>query len=590
MSDKGNPIVFLFKKMWEYSKGNRHMVVLYIVLFSLANLMSFIEPLVIAKILNIIQESGANKKTLTPILLYLLAFLGIDLAFWAFHGPARIIERANAFLARANYKKYLLDGTMDLSAEWHTDHHSGDTIDKIEKGTHSLYRFSGSTFEVIETIFRLMGSYIALIYFNLHASYLVFFFVFVTVILIIKFDKYIMNCYKQLNLAENRISAKIFDIISNITTVIILRIEKLVSKSIFKKIMYPFTLYNKTNKINEFKWFLVSMLATLMAITVMGSYIFFNIRAGNVILIGTVFALYEYVRRINTLFFRFAYRYTDIVIHRTRIANAELISNEFKEKIKVKQKILKKNWNEIKINNLNFSYHTEKRKDLHLNNISMNIKRKQRIALVGHSGSGKTTILKVMRDLYTPHQVEVQIDNLKLKHGFKSIEDNITLIPQDPEIFSTTIKENITVGIQHPISYIKKYTNMAQFTRVVNRLPKKWNSNIVEKGVNLSGGEKQRLALARGLLAAENKEIVFLDEPTSSVDSKNELKIYENMFKKFKDKTILSSIHRLHLLHLFDKIYYFRRGKIVAEGSFKSLLKTSLEFKKLWDKYNKTRK
>jgi ABC-type multidrug transport system fused ATPase/permease subunit len=142
--------------------------------------------------------------------------------------------------------------------------------------------------------------------------------------------------------------------------------------------------------------------------------------------------------------------------------------------------------------------------------------------------------------------------------------------------------------LPHTPEEIKKYTDMAMFTKVIKRLPKKINSSIFEKGVNLSGGEKQRLALSRGLLASIDKQILLLDEPTSSVDSKNEMQIYQNIFTKYKNKTIISSIHRLHLLYLFDRVIFFRNGKIIANGTFQSLLKTSPQFKQLWNKYKRT--
>jgi ABC-type multidrug transport system fused ATPase/permease subunit len=107
--------------------------------------------------------------------------------------------------------------------------------------------------------------------------------------------------------------------------------------------------------------------------------------------------------------------------------------------------------------------------------------------------------------------------------------------------------------------------------------------------VNLSGGEKQRLALARGLLASEHKDILLLDEPTSSVDFSNELKIYQNIFNAFPGKTIVSSIHRLHLLSLFDSVYLFKGGALVAEGTFEDLKSNSADFRELWDKYVKAR-
>ena len=95
--------------------------------------------------------------------------------------------------------------------------------------------------------------------------------------------------------------------------------------------------------------------------------------------------------------------------------------------------------------------------------------------------------------------------------------------------------------------------------------------------------------MARGLLVSGDKDIILLDEPTSSVDFQNELEIYQNIFKRFKKQTIISAIHRLHLLSLFDKVYFFKEGKIIASGSFEELKNNSLPFKELWDTYTKVR-
>jgi len=542
----------------------------------------FFEPLIIGYVLNIIQEKGVTDVTIGPIIkaigLYILLYFG----FWAFHGPARVIEITNAFIVRANYKKFLLEGTLDLPPQWHTDHHSGNTIDKIEKGTIALFNFSEETFLIVESMVRLVSSYIALVYFNVHASYIVLFVVLFTIWVILRFDRILIKQYKQLNSAENEITAKVFDIISNSTTVIVLRIEKLVNKAMFKKIMKPFDLFKKNQRINETKWFVVTVCSTVMVFLVLSSYIYFTYKSGAVVLAGTVYILYGYVDRISNLFYRFAYNYGDIVKNRTAVANAEEISSSFKNK---KRASRVHDWSELVIEDLRFSY-KDSGSQVHLDNVSMKIKRNQRIAVIGESGSGKTTFLKIIRDLYTPDNVVVHLDGKRFKYGFNSISNDVTLIPQDPEIFSTTIKENITLGAKVSMKDILKYTDMARFTEVASKLPRKFNSSIVEKGVNLSGGQKQRLALSRGLLASKNKSIVLLDEPTSSVDMKNELLIYKNIFREFKDKTIISSIHRLHLLYLFDVVYFFDDGKIVARGTFDELLKNSEAFMDLWIEYN----
>ncbi len=586
---KDEPVVFLTKKTWKYSEGNRGGVIFYIFLFTIANTIELLWPLLIAKILNVIQEQGVTSINLQSILLYLLLFIALTVGFWIFHGPARVIEIKNAFLVRANYKKFLIDGVMALPPEWHANHHSGNTIDRIEKSTTALYSYSTDSYEVIETIVRFIGSYIALAYFNVHSSYIVLGMVVITIYLILRFDKILVSQYSELYKTENSISAKIFDTISNITTVIVLRIEKLFSNAIFRKIMQPFSLFRRNSKINEVKWFLVSLCASVMVVLVLFSYLYIEVKAGAVIMIGTVFALYSYVDKINNLFFRFAYKYSDIVKQKTAVLNGEEIAKDFIIKKKADFVTLDEDWKAVEIRSLSFSYPQKKAAKLHLDNISFIMKHGEKIAFIGDSGSGKTTMLKVMRDLYHPQSGTIMLDGKMLPRGFKSISASISLIPQDPEIFSTTIKENITFGAPRTLAEIKVFTDIARFTDVVPQLPKGLNSFIFEKGVNLSGGQKQRLALARGLMASVDKEIILLDEPTSSIDSKNELEIYKNIFAYFKEKTIISSIHRLHLLTLFDTIYYFRDGKIIASGSFQDLLKLP-HFKKMWEKYSKTMK
>jgi len=327
-----------------------------------------------------------------------------------------------------------------------------------------------------------------------------------------------------------------------------------------------------------------------MTFIILSQYIYGSFISGQMVLIGTLFALYGYIERMNGTFFRFAYLYSDIARAKTAVKNSEELSKEFKIKQTNSGVLTEKKWSEVKVKSLVFSYEDKTGSKLHLDNVSLTLKKGQRVALIGESGGGKTTFLKVMRGLYEPKKIELYLDGNLLQEGFKSISENISLIPQDPEIFNSTILDNITVGVKHKLAFVTKFTDLASFTQVVNRLPKKFQSSIVEKGVNLSGGEKQRLALARGLLASVDKEIILLDEPTSSVDFKNELLIYQNIFREFLDKTIISSIHRLHLLHLFDCIYFFKGGKVIASGTLKELISNSEEFKTMWDKYRKQHK
>lgn len=578
------PLIYLTKILWQQSIGNRKNVILYTAMFCLAYSIEALEPLLVGWFLNTLQTQGINSQSLPQLIFILLLFPLKEGLTWLFHGPGRMIEKRNAFYVKSKYKEYLLNGTLALPLEWHTDHHSGDTIDKIEKGATALEDFASQTFEILSTTIRLIVAITTLLVFNLQAGFLAAFFILFTFYILTRFDRILVPGYGKVNLMENKISAKVFDIISNITTVIILRVEKPVLNALKVAIQKPFLQFNYNNKINEWKWFSASILgrATVFFITLV--YVFINMDQGKQILAGTVFIIYGYGSEIRDSFFRFAYKYGEIVRWRTKVANAEELSREFKDTLLSRSKNLPKNWNLLKINNLSFSYHKEDNTELHLDNISVEMKKGEKIALVGHSGGGKSTFLKILRDLYHPKTIQLTVDNKNLT-GFSDISDSISLIPQDPEIFNTTIRENITLGIGYADSYIKKYTDIAQFSEVAERLPNGLESSIVEKGVNLSGGEKQRLAVSRGLVASENKEIILLDEPTSSVDFNNELMIYQNIFKAFPQKTIISSIHRLHLLSLFNTIYFFDEGKIVAQGNLDDLKNTSSQFSKLWNDY-----
>jgi ABC-type multidrug transport system fused ATPase/permease subunit len=582
-----NPLIYLAGKMWQYSVGNRPTVVLFVCLSVIANVLWALEPLVVGFILNDIQAKGLHASNVPYIFSLLLVFLFLDIAAWSFHGPARNMETKNAFRVRANYKKYLLQGVMALPIEWHSNHHSGDTIDKIEKGSSAVSNFAENIFQIIQAIVVLIAGVLALLYYDKLATLAMLALLLPTFFIIARFDKKLVPGYQRVSLMENQAAAKVFDTISNVTTVIILRVESLVFGAIDAAIHKPFAQYATNSRLNEWKWFSASALGRLAAVAVLGIYLFRQLDTGTAML-GTLFILYGYVDRIRGVFFQFAYLYNDIVRYRASVSNAEEISKDFRDVLNANENRLPKDWQTLSIVGLSFSYENDV-ENLHLSDVALDIKKGERIALIGESGGGKSTFLKLVRDLYHPNGLSLSIDGKEMKGGFGAIQNSISLVPQDPEIFATTIRENITIGVSYPESHIKVFTDLARFTDVVKHLPKGLESSVVEKGVNLSGGEKQRLALARGLLASEDKGIILLDEPTSSVDFANELAIYENIFESFPQKSIISSIHRLHLLSLFDSVYLFKGGRIVAAGSFDELRENSPEFQLVWENYIKAR-
>jgi ABC-type multidrug transport system fused ATPase/permease subunit len=295
--------------------------------------------------------------------------------------------------------------------------------------------------------------------------------------------------------------------------------------------------------------------------------------------------LYGYLSEVGNTFYKFAELYGNIIRSNARIVGAYPIDKAYKRIKKDKTHRLPKNWHEISLRDVSFTY-DQKGKIKHLDHINFQFARKQKIALVGESGSGKSTILCLIRGLYNIEQGEVYCDGKPLKGGLMSVRDHVALIPQEPEIFNKSFRYNITMNLPTNEKDLENAITMAQLKSVLLRLPKGLDTSVLEKGVSLSGGEKQRLALARGLLAAKESDILLLDEPTSSVDNINEIKIHEQIFSRFNDKTIISSVHRLHLLNRFDYIFLFSKGKIIGEGTYKNI-KTNPVFLKMLAKYGK---
>ena len=579
-----NPLFNVLREEWRNLGDKKKVFVFYMILFLIADLIFLSHPLLLGLIFNKVQGDLFSYEDFIRLAFMISLLLVITVLNWIFHSGARILEQRTGFFVSRNYKNLKIEKILELPVKWHKDNHSGNTINKIETASNSLNEFSQhSTFQILQTIINLLGSLIILSFFDLKISAFAMIYSFIVILIIIRIDKNLIIKYKDMNEINNKTSAAIFDYISNIITIITLRLKNTVKKNIDEKIMKGYPILKESTKVNEIKWAFAGISISLMTVLVMiyKSYIEFSLTG--FILVGNLYILYQYLSNVGNSFYSLAWMYGEIVRASAGIENAKTIDEEY-EKLEDEIKLnLPDGWKEIEIKNLDFSYDEEGKKR-HIEKINLKFKKGQKIAFVGESGSGKSTVLALLRGLYNSDKGDVFVDGKLMNKGMSRLKHHITLIPQEPEIFNNTIEYNITMDLNVEKDDLWKAIDMAQFKKVVERLDKGLMTNVLEKGVSLSGGEKQRLALARGLLAGKNSEIVLLDEPTSSVDSLNEMKIHENIFREFKDKTIISSIHRLHLLDKFDYIYLFENGKIIAEGNLTEIKKNA-KFSYLIRKY-----
>jgi len=250
---------------------------------------------------------------------------------------------------------------------------------------------------------------------------------------------------------------------------------------------------------------------------------------------------------------------------------------------KSKKNISLKNIESIEIKNLYFKYNSSG-KDA-LEDINIKVDKGQRIAFAGPSGSGKTTITKLILRLYTPRKGKILYNNTDINDvNIEKLRKKIGLVSQETQLFAGTIRENLL--FVYPKASDKQCIEalkMASADHLLKRIGKGLDTKIGESGIKLSGGEKQRLAIARALL--REPEIIIFDEATSSLDSLTEKEITDTIKKvsqKRKDLIIITIAHRLSTISHVDKIYVLEKGKVVEQGDHKTLLKSKGLYSALW--------
>ena len=245
-------------------------------------------------------------------------------------------------------------------------------------------------------------------------------------------------------------------------------------------------------------------------------------------------------------------------------------------------KPLVKKSSEIKFINLNFAYDEGEKKVLE--DVNLSFEGGKMTSLVGHSGSGKSTILNLIPRFYNADEGDIQIDDQSIyKTTIKSLRENISLVSQETTLFDDTIFNNIKYSNENAsneeIYKVAELSNCAEF---INKLPNKYETMVGENGIRLSGGEKQRIAIARAMM--KKSSIILLDEATSSLDSETETKIQEALKILTKNKTTIVIAHRLSTILNSNKIYVIDSGKVVDSGKHEDLMSNSKLYKNFYEK------
>ncbi len=477
-------------------------------------------------------------------------------------------------------KKKFFNHIVHLSHNFHTTHKTGSLISRLIRGGGSMERMTDViVFSFAPLLIQVVLATGTLLYFDLLSATVVL----VAVVIFIAYGYYINN-YQQwsrikLNEVEDFEKANVSDVYTNIDSIkhfgkesnIKARYAKLAENS--KKYMMK--------QWNYFRWLdagqgIITEFALLLLLyfplmkfldggMTIGSLVFIYTIYGNL-----MYPLYSFVHGIRNY-------YRSMADFQSLFQYAK-IENEIKDLPNAKKLVIKNP--SIEFKNITFQYDTRKI----LRNFSLKIPKNKKIALVGSSGSGKSTIVKLLYRLYDLQTGEILIDGKNITN-FKqeSLRSELSIVPQECVLFDDTIYNNIQFS--NPTATRKQVLEaikFAQLDKIINLFPRKENTVVGERGVKLSGGEKQRVSIARAILA--DKKILVLDEATSSLDSETEHEIQKDLEKLMKDRTSIIIAHRLSTIMTADIIVVIEKGKITQMGTHNDLIKLKKGiYKKLWE-------
>jgi len=607
-------VLHLYRELWRFAAGQRLTLLGAFGLLIAAQVLLLGVPYLSGRALNVLQLQGVDG--LRQAGFWLLLILAVTAFSWLLHGPGRMLERNVALLVRRRLSTELLERLTLLPLAWHEAHHSGATSHRVQQSTHALADFTQSQFIYLNSAVRLVGPIVAL---SLLAPIIggtaVLGFVAISVS-VLGFDRLMIRLAQQENAAERRYAAALIDALGNTTTLFALRQARSVNALLLRRLLLVFELLKRSIVFNEAKWCTVDVASKALSCALVALYAWLSLRgapgegprpeqlaagAKEPLLLGHVYMVWEYAQQAGGVISAVAAHFQTFARQQADYASADVIREaapaHFAEPstrgaatdAAAQTGPRGDTWQRLHIGGLTFRHAANRTAAPTLDGLTFALARGKRYALIGGSGSGKSTLLRILAGLYGAERIQLTLDqNGSSNDGVQAarlLRTMTTLIPQDAEVFEGTLEENLSLcesvaGVPSPQDY-PRALQLARVTDFIPATPAGMQTLVAERAANWSGGQRSRVALARGILAAQGSTLVLLDEPTASLDPVTEASVYDNLFAAFSEACIVSSVHRLNLLERFDEILVMQAGQLVAQGTVAELSARSAEFRQL---------
>lgn len=556
------PLVQLYRHAWEHAAGVRARMVAALAMLGGSQLLKLAMPWMAAQAINSIQVAGAAG--LSRAGLWIAAILGLQAGVWVFHGPARVMERSVALRVRRSVADALYRRLTAAPLTWHERHHSGDLQHRVGQASTALSNFTESQFIYLQNFINVAGPLTALALLSPLTGGLALVGFVAIAVAIVRFDGALMALAARENQAQRGYSARLLDFVGNIGSIASLRLQQATRTLLDSRLLAVFEPLRRSIVLNEWKWCAVDVLTVSLSwgLVVVYAWSAHGAASGAPLLIGSLFMIYQYAQQAANVLGAMASNYQTLARTQTDFASAAPIWQA--PQVPALERQTGATWQRIDLQGLAYRHPGHERGGLH--DVHLSLHRGERIALVGASGCGKSTLLRVLAGLYGAEQGHVSVDGVP-QLGRRHLAEWATLIPQEAEVFELSLRDNITLGADTPDTDLQRALHVSALDMVLATLPQRLDTPMSERGSNFSGGQRQRVALARGALAAAGSSVLLLDEPTSALDALTEQLVHERLGEAFPQACIVAAVHRMGLLHHFDRVVFMADGRVVDHGS-----------------------
>jgi ATP-binding cassette subfamily B protein len=586
-------VLNLYGELWRQARGSRHLLAAAFALLIGAQVLLLGTPLLAAKAINALQLQGT--RGMKEAGLWLVGAVLLAAASWLLHGPGRLLERHVSLRVRKRLSLSLIDRLFALPLGWHEAHHSGATAHRVQQSSHALYAFAQSQFIYLNSAVRLIGPVLALWWIEpvVGLGAILGFALISTSA--IGFDRAMIRLAREENDAERRYAATLVDALGNTTTLLALRQARAVLALLERRLLAVFAPLRRSILLNEVKWCTVDLatrvlscaLVTLFAWSITQN----SSTAQQTLLLGSLYMVWEYAVQAGGVVASVAQHFQTLARQHADYTSADLVREA--QTVPTPPAVMAgavpgRGWQRLDFCEMSFRHAASRDAGLALDRISLRLVSGKRYALIGDSGCGKSTLLRALAGLY-PFDGVLRCDDdlviLSAQETAHFLRTRATLIPQDAEVFGGSLAENLSLcdsvlGTPSPGEYARAL-QISRADAFIDTSNAGLETEVAERAANWSGGQRSRIALARGVLAAEGSDLILLDEPTAHLDAVTEAEVYSNLFAAFPDACIVSSVHRLQVLGQFDEVLVMQAGRLVAQGPVAELALTCDELIRL---------